>query len=316
MKNFYLNSEEKGIVVFLVMKSLSYNNRMIISLLFIMLGLVLQFITFSFFAGCLPIIIGNALLVVKGYDNRVKFGNYSPSVGWEIVDKDQVESMEVFNKKIKKWDRSLMDISCGQGMVIFMLLLVVCLVLLSFGHYYGDNSYDIIALDILILMLPHWLTGLRRILTKPNISLKVGIIKNLISEMDIKLSEHKIDYFMLLQGNETKVPKDVKFRISFTDQKSGFLGLYGQVVINKVKDSNYPYFYVVLVAKTGFGLFDVFSEKFKLPPGAVKEYTTEKDVEVLIIRQKTTKTTGYHTKPETRINILNCGLTVAKKAAV
>ncbi len=67
-----------------------------------------------------------------------------------------------------------------------------------------------------------------------------------------------------------------------------------QVNINRVKGSDYPYLYCVLVARPAL----------KLPkqirtdaPSNITIETDAKaaDVHVVVIRQKTTKTSGYHT---------------------
>jgi hypothetical protein len=120
---------------------------------------------------------------------------------------------------------------------------------------------------------------------------------------------------MLLPGGAARIPEDVKFRVDLADRDKDFLGLYGQVVINDVQGTSYPYFYVVLVAKQGFGLGTVYRE-YAPPRNIVKELNTEREVEVLVIRQRTTKTSGYHTKPAAAEEILRQGLALAERVAV
>jgi len=102
---------------------------------------------------------------------------------------------------------------------------------------------------------------------------------------------------ILLQGKETRMPEDVKLRISFRGHDPDFLGLYGQVVTNDVQGKSFPYFYVVIVAKKGYGLRQAF-EGFQRPQDTVKESDGKDDVEFIVIRQQTTETSGYHTKPD------------------
>jgi hypothetical protein len=119
---------------------------------------------------------------------------------------------------------------------------------------------------------------------------------------------------MLLKGKEIRIPDDVKFRVSLKGHEPDFLGLYGQVVINNVQGRSYPYFYVVLVARKGFGLKAGFDE-FHLSPELTGEFGGDDDVEFIVVRQTTTSTSGYDVKPETAAMIFRLGLVLAGRVA-
>jgi hypothetical protein len=119
---------------------------------------------------------------------------------------------------------------------------------------------------------------------------------------------------MLLRGAEAKLPDDVKFKVDIQDHHPDFLGLYGQVVLNEVQGSSFPYFYVVLVARRGFGLTEA-KESYIDPRGMTTELKYQGEVEVFVIRQTTTKTSGYHTKPTKALRIFLEGLGLAKRVA-
>jgi hypothetical protein len=65
----------------------------------------------------------------------------------------------------------------------------------------------------------------------------------LVSEATLTLL--LIRFLMALRGEQAQIPKDVKFRVEPAGGMEGFLGLYGQVVLNEVQGRSYPYFYVV-----------------------------------------------------------------------
>jgi hypothetical protein len=265
--------------------------------------------------GAVLILVGNLLLVVRGYDNRVKFGKYSPSAGWERVDKEKLLEVEQFVKQIKKWDRSLLDVSNSLGCAPFVLLLLVIIVVFSYGISRLHTPILILSVDAAVLLLPHWLTGKKSIMTQPNLLLKTKLIKKLLDDIEGLLKNHQVDYFMLLKGDKTKVPDDVKFRVRIHNQHPDFLGFYGQIVTNMVGSTTYPYFYVVLVAKKEYGLQEAFNN-YAAPRKITKEYKVQDDVEVFVIRQTTTRTSGYHTKYRDFRRIFLEGLEVAEKAAV
>ena len=119
MANVFLSSEQQGIVVFWIWKSLSYSIRMIISFACILAGFVIQYHWYSlqyhrsWYAlqyhwylalGVLLILLGNLFLLVRGYDNRINFGKYTPESGWEKVEQSKLLEVEQFVKKMKKWE--------------------------------------------------------------------------------------------------------------------------------------------------------------------------------------------------------------------
>ncbi|MBC2717731.1 MAG: hypothetical protein HF978_20705 [Desulfobacteraceae bacterium] len=316
MASLFISAEEQGIVVFRLWKSLTYHKRIGLSFILILSGFVMQYAMTSFFAGCVPILFGNLLLIVKGYDNRVNTGKFSPSAAWEKVDKSKFFEVERLHRDMKTWDRSVLDISNWRGFLSLAVISAIIGVVFFKGAMKFDDTLMIIAYDAALLLLPHWLTGIRSTLIKPNLVLKIKGFKRLLEESNRPwLAGHEVDYYMMLSGEEAKIPDDVKIRINVKNQHKDFLGLYGQIVTNQVSGTAYPYFYVVLVARKGFGLEDVY-QTYTPPEKTTKEFKTEDDVEVLVIRQTTTKTSGYHTKNKKMISILRAGVTLADQVAV
>ena len=112
----------------------------------------------------------------------------------------------------------------------------------------------------------------------------------------------------LARGKENKaVPVDARFTIAFPDSPEGFYGLQAQININVVQGSSFPYFYCVLAAKPGFGMFR-YKEKIRLGDKIICEYQKDTGAEVLVIRQRTTKKSGYQTKDRKCAEILEVAL--------
>ena len=202
--------------------------------------------------GAVLIFIGNLFLLVRGYDNRMKLGKFSADAGWEKVADDKLREVEELVTRMRKWDRSFLDISNGRGMFPFLVLLAG----IAFAGIYAVSEYDlfvlILAINVGVLLLPHWITGKRSIMTLPNLLLKTKLIRKLLEEIEGLIAQHQVEFFMLLKGREAKLPDDVKFCIKIQGQHPDFLGFYGQIVTNNVSGTAYPYFYVVLVARQGF----------------------------------------------------------------
>jgi len=294
---------DRSVVVFKLWPSLAYGKRLLVAFLLIAGGLLAQLLGGVFLWGVLPLALGNLLLLVSGYDNRVEFGKYDPAAEWVRVDAGKLDELRRLDRAIRRWDLSALDVTNVLGLALFVLA-TVFLVLLA---VLLPGPWRILALDAALLLLPHWLTGTRSVLRMPKLLIKAEMIQQLFARLEEDLGRHRVTLLMLLRGDDTRVPGDVKFRVEPPDKVAQFLGMYGQVVLNEVQGRSFPYFYVVLVAKRGFGLADDF-KSYRPPGGITKELKPQDDVEVLVIRQTTTKRSGYHTSPAVAESILHEGL--------
>ncbi|MGD8727072.1 MAG: hypothetical protein PVH40_05470 [Gemmatimonadales bacterium] len=304
------DKQDRGVVVFWVWPSLTYEIRMVAAFVLIAAGCVMQFVARELVPGVLPVALGNLLLLVKGYDNRIDFGAFDPEAQWERVDREKLQELKELDRKIKRWDRTSLEISNPLGLFVFLVVIAA----LAASVVMGTGLTRIVAIDAAILLIPHWLTGIRSTLRAPGLLVRIEAIENVLEGASRQLGDHRVTVLMLLTGREAKLPEDVKFKVDFAGQHADFLGLYGQVVLNDVQGTSYPYFYVVLVAKQGFGLRDVY-DRYQPDSGITKEFKVEDKVEVMVIRQFTTKKSGYHTKQPVANSIFLSGLSLAEQVA-
>ncbi|WP_293815036.1 hypothetical protein, partial [Thiolapillus sp.] len=240
-------------LVFWLWRNMPYNRRMLISFGLIVLGFLLQWYSGEIFSGVIPLLAGNALLLVRGYDNRVEFKGFDPGQQWQKVERRRLYELEELDRKMKRWDRSFIDITNAWGVVTFVLLVAgLFMMYVFFDTHSAYQGLAVIPVDMGILLLPHWFFGTRTLQRKPGLLIKVGV---LLRVLDLaKRPGLQRDAMMLLKGKEKAMPEDVKIRLLPDDAPEDFLGLYGQVVINNVQGKSYPYFYMVLVARPGMGL--------------------------------------------------------------
>jgi hypothetical protein len=306
-----LAPSERSIVVFKVWPSLDYKLRLYVSLGSVGFGLAVQIWNSSLLAGLPMIVIGSLFLLVSGYDNRVDFKGYDPGAEWERVEASRLEELIQLDRRIRKWDRSALDVTNVLGGVVFIALTGG----LGLVAVLSEGLPRILAIDGALLLLPHWITGVRRVLTRPKLVVKAATIRQVLDAGEERLKKHQVHVMMLLKGTgKTKVPDDIKFKVDIYGHHPDFLGLYGQVVLNEVQGSSYPYFYVVLVARKGFGLFDVKRRHVSSSRTTI-ETKNQGEVEVLVIRQRTTKKSGYHTPPSRCMQLFMEGLDLAEKVA-
>jgi hypothetical protein len=314
MSALLLDREEREVVVFHVWKSLKYETRVMLSIGLILIGFGFQLFQLKVIPGIFLILLGNLFLLVKGYNNRVDTGGYDPNADWQKVEGDKLQEILQLNEKSKQWDRSAIDITSGPGVGTLIILLVALVVPYFLVPWQWLEILNIVVFDAAVMLLPFWVTGIKRILTTPKLIAKIELYQTLLKKMDAALQEHKIGYYMLMKGKEAKIPNDIKIKVAVKNQPEGILGLYAQVSTNSVNGTDFPYFYVVLVSKKEFDLYK-YHRSLRVSRPIIKEFDTKRDVNVLILRQHTTKTSGYHTKPPVIEKIFKEGLALAERVA-
>ena len=308
--------ERRDSVRFHFAKNLPYSTRIALALLLLIAGFALQIYFMKALYGAPLIFIGVCLVLVKGYDSRLRVKGFTQDPNWKTVSIEKIQEIEQLRKKNRKWDRDALDISSWLG--VLSLLLIGCVALIG-ALILGELAKDlrvtgILAIDIAILMVPLWFSGMRFIMKQPNLAIKVRMILWLHKAFQDRRrkGEEFRPALMLSRGDGDKtIPNDARFSVAFPDSPEGFYGLQAQINLNVVQGTSYPYFYCVLAAKPGFGL-SRYKKKIPLAKRIICEYQEDKRAEVLVIRQYTTRKSGYHTKERQCVDILTNALEGAR----
>lgn len=329
--------QRRGDIHFVLARSLPYRKRLGLMLALLAAGFLLQVLGCQFQAG-LAVVVGAGLLlaasllgIVKGYTN---IPEALPPSRWEwrAGDRKGLEKILEIARKSKDWDQSLIDVSCAPGCLTFgfvaMAVGVGAFLLLSTGQ---RAAAGILVVDAAILLAPYWITGVRDILTNAPLTVKV---ENLLAvyagwEAAPDASETMSVQLQMSEHGEGGVPLDAKLILQLPALGPDFYGVQTQVVLNNVQGRDYPYLYCVLVAKpelemparlrsvTADAANDAESRNrtrgwFSPAPDAIcAEWSRKDGLDILVIRQATTKTSGYHTKPE----MIQCLFQFARRQA-
>jgi hypothetical protein len=159
-------------------------------------------------------------------------------------------------------------------------------------------------------MIPLWFSGMKFILKQPNFIVKVRIILSLyelFESLKQKGEEFRPALMLSRDKDDKTIPVDARFSVVFPDSPEGFYGLQAQINLNVVQGASYPYFYCVLASKPGFGM-DRYKQEIKFSGKIICEYQEDSRAEVLVIRQYTTKKSGYHTKDRQCADIFRVAL--------
>lgn len=309
--------ERRDSVRFHIAKNLPYNTRINLTLLLMIVGLGLQIIFMNPAYGAPFLLAGIGLVLVKGYDSRARLITFSPDSDWKNVSIEKIRELEKLRMRNRRWDNDALDISNPLGKLSIVLIGCLALFLsIALGKLANDNTVTVIMVtDTVIILVPLWFTGMRFILKQPNLAVRVDIILRLFEEFrTIKMDNEEFKPALKLvkdKGNKT-VPIDARFAVAFSDSPEGFYGLQAQINLNVVQGKSYPYFYCVLAAKPGFGISS-FKNSIALPTDIICEYQEDSNAEVLVIRQKTTRTSGYHTKDRRCAEILKTAIEGGRK---
>ncbi len=300
--------EQRDSVRFHFLKNLSYDARMYLFAFALFLGLLLQILFFSPWPGIPFILVAVALALVKGYDSRVRLKYFSPDVTWTQVDIEKIAEMKKLSRKTKKWDRDLLDISNAAGFfILFLIAAAGAFLVFALATFLNSTQAAwIVGCDLLLIIVPMWFSGMKLILKQANLDTRVDIIlemHNLFENIKDEGEVFKPQIRLSRNQENESVPTDARFSIHFPDMPSGFYGLQAQININLVQGHGYPYFYCVLAAKPGFNIRS-YTSQIRLSNKVICEYQQDEQAEVLVIRQHTTKKTGYHTGKKQRAAIL------------
>jgi len=298
--------ERRHLLQFHVWPRLGYRARMVAAAALVLAGLAAQ-TQLSFTAppqillGTLLILLaGTAFLLVKGYDlaptGKLRAGE------WEKTTRDRFQEVSKLEKSMWRWDQSFVDITCPLGFLTLAALALAGLVVFSFlVMQYGTRDWaPVFAADAVVLLLPHWIIGTRRTWRPVALRQQIEALETALARMDaFKIAPFEVHPMFQMAGEGSKrVPVSARVFVRFTKAPEDFLGMQLQVAINNVQGTKYPYLYAVLIAKQSFGLLDPKRLDFvrQRVGGLTVESKRESDTHVIVLRQKTTRQSGYHTK--------------------
>jgi len=300
--------EKRDAVRFVFAKEMPYQTRITLAGVLAVVGLALQAAFMNFIFGLPFIVIAVSLVLIQGFDSRPKLKHFDLDPTWVNVDLIKVIELEELRKKNLSWDSDGFEASNPKG---FWMLVLCCMIGVGVSVILGRlaHSVDVMAIlivDFALIVFPLWLSGMKFILNQPKLNIKVKIVLMLAKAFEnarLEGEEFRPGMQMSRDTEGETVPRDLRFTVSFPTKPEGFFGLQGQINLNDVQGTQYPYAYCVIAAEPGFGL-QKFTGGMVLPSGIICEFQDDGKAEVLVIRQKTTKTSGYHTDDRRCVQIM------------
>jgi hypothetical protein len=308
---WYPDSTRQGEIQFVFMKSWPYRTRMTVIILIMILGITIQ-LAINFWAGLIILLSGTLLGIIKGYHVKPKtLGGET----WNRVTPDEFRKILQKDKQLKSWDRDAFDITnqLGCGMLFLTILFFIVLtVFVARGDWV--RLAKAIWLNGAVILLPHWLTGVRSYLKKDKLIIKIRLLKAVMKllESDSRIQVHPMLAVKKTQ-DEKQVPDDARLMIRLIDAPESFMGIQIQIAINTVQGTHYPYLYGVLLAKEEAHFFKAQHSLISPSNKIVLSESQSPGVDVLVVRQKTTKNSGYHTNEKAAMHVIECAIRMAEE---
>ena len=296
--------ERRHRLQFHVAPKLGYRTRLGLAGGLILFGLALQLLwpfrsTVALLLVSLPLLLaGNLCLLVRGYNLKPK--HRLRGGAWEKTTRDRFREACRLEAQVRRWDQTFADWTCVAGVVCLLLFACACgLVWFVLAAASGTRFWaPVFVADAIVLLIPHWVTGTRRGWRPTELIQQVKSLEAALNAIEsFAAPPCQIQpMFQLAGSGPNRTPVAARVFVRFPDGPANFLGVQFQVSLNDVQGTKYPYLYAVIVARPSFGLLrDHLSRAVSSAPSLTVESNQEEEVEVIVIRQTTTKKTGYHT---------------------
>jgi len=302
----------QGEIHFIFAKKLPYGKRLRLILLSICCGILIQ-LFISFWIGLIFLILGTGLSLIKGCSAKPEIIGEEE---WRQVTPDEYKKVKKKQETLKEWDKDAFDITNPLGIFVFCFLAIFFLIIwFLIDRIIETKIAFYFALNAFVIFVPHWFTGVRSFLKKDKLILKIDLLQEIMEFLGNMSEIHVLPMLSIKETRDAgKVPTDARLMVRFLNTPESFLGMQIQIAINTVQGHDYPYLYCVLIGKKGEGLFDKRPYlKNTAPPNIVFEKSSPKDVDIIVIRQQTTKQTGYHTNKRKSLYIVETALILARK---
>lgn len=310
---------------------------MVFSAGLILAGLFLQISLSQFFIGFVPLLFGSLLGIVEGYDAKYKT---SIDRKWERVTPDEYKKVKEKAGLLEKWDQNSFDATNTTGTAVFAAVAVIAAliyIVLAHNQSIPVSFARCFAADCAALFLPHWLAGNRYYLKKDRLIIKINLLEKI---MQMLASPSNVQVFPMLEVGKTdsgkQAPEDARLMIRLLSAPKEFYGVQAQISINSVQGKDYPYLYCVLIAKKGSELLEGYKSFAAQPasfvggildffglgalgsavgsaPNVVYEESSDSEVDVLVIRQRTSRNSGYFTNAAAAGRIVSSAIELAEK---
>jgi len=293
-----MEQEARITKTYVLFPSLSKSLRNILTLGVLIIGFSIQLNVSA--------IIGSSFIIFASLLNILHFASIKSKVpvkeNWERVTYEEFNKVITRIQGIKKWQ----GFSTGGRITFVVIVTFICIVFFIPLLAMLSRLGVLILIDFLILFVPLFISGSKSAWIPKDLEVKINTLTKINNFDFIKAYQDlKIQPYLLVgkEAKETNFPMDTRLMIEFSKAPKDFIGVQIQVSINNVKSTPYPYAYAVVLAKKSMELG--IEKKSSADKNILFEHQVKDDMDILVIRQFTTRTSGYHTNDKTIADIVS-----------
>jgi hypothetical protein len=273
---------------YLLFSSMPKFVRITLTLLILLIGFSLQLRD--------HLIIGSRCIIFASLLNILRMAHIkAKSVAtqdWARVTFEEFNKAVERIKSMKKWE----GFSTGGRITLVVVVTFLGFFILPAMAAIFSTFMVLLLVDFYLLFVPLFISGSRSAWIPENLELKINTLLRVCQLEFIRTHPNiKIQPYLLIGKEKTNsnFPLDTRLIIEFPKASKDFIGVQVQVSINKVGSTAYPYAYAVIIAKRTMNL--PMKDKFSADKNIVYEYKVQDEMDILVIRQFTTRTSGYNT---------------------
>jgi len=184
-----------------------------------------------------------------------------------------------------------------------MFALLAAALIAGFVHFVGQANRRpaiVWALDGGMFLLLTYTVGTRKAWGAGDLLVKIDVLRTILdAQADRPIGRLTFQPMLEVQKNKRgqQLPRDARLLVTVDKGPEALIGVQVQCSINRVGGTAYPYVYAVIIAREAFDLERRLANVAVSAKDVLTFEEADKEVDVAVLRQKTTKTSGYHTKP-------------------
>jgi len=303
-----VTKDDLGKITFKIFPGMPYPIRLALALASVAAGIAVQLSGVeasrvssmaALIVGALGVFFGILLLMVDSKTNEPKRVRGKKS--WERVTEQEYARIKALVKDGKRWARR--DAFGANNLVGCLMFLLVALGLfIAFGALLaeGENRLArVLAVDAGLFLLLTFFSGTRKAWAPADLIVKIDALTRVLDrERHQPTPRLKVQPMMEVQkgARDRSLPRDVRLLGTVEKAPEDLIGFQIQCSINRVSNTPYPYVYAVIIARKAFDLQTRIARYAVSAKDLVSFEEADDEVDVVVLRQKTTKTSGYHTK--------------------
>ncbi len=278
-------------------------------------GFAAQFFFQWLVPGVVMIAVGSLLGSVRSVKAKPKA--LARASEWKEVLPQQWKDAAELSRKGKRWQSDITNLMSPLGVTLLGVIGAVSLFIFAAAIDFDPELALVYIADLVALFGPLMLIGTLKAWEPPQLQVKLGALTNVLDYLEAESAPDLLVQPMMdvTEGEKAEgggIPLDARMMLRFKDAPENFYGVQVQVSINEVQSRAYPYLYAVVLYKQDFAAdYDLAGVPRR--KGLVFEPSREGEVVVLVLRQKTTKTSGYHTKEPRQREIVDSALELARE---